>query len=227
VKLSWTIGWPSVLDVLGGAPQLLVDPDDDGHPTNKAPKECGSYFCNRNPRSAVGVNRACATGSDGCKVILMTVDGRQSNWSIGMDLVQLSRAMREAGADWAINLDGGGGAAMWVDKRGRYCQRRAAGGCLVSRPSDPSGERPAISSVMVLPGPDRGERLASSGARAAAVAVPERGSAADLAAADAAMSDPGSTGGLLDALFGGGLGHVPSPASPLAEAVGASRASAR
>jgi hypothetical protein len=227
VKLSWTVGWPNVLDVIGGAPQLLADPDGDGRPAIKAPKSCDSYFCSRNPRSAAGVNRACVTGSDGCKIIMMTVDGRQSGWSSGMDLVQLARAMRDAGADWAINLDGGGGAAMWVANRGRYCQARKPEGCLVSRPSDPSGERPAISSLMVLPDRDRGEPLRSVEGMASSLVVPEYGTQQDLTASEAALTDPGSTGGLLDAIFGGELGQVPSRSSALWDDVQIYRASQR
>jgi hypothetical protein len=227
IKLSWTVGWPNVLDVIGGAPQLLADPDGDGRPTIKAPKSCGSYFCDRNPRTAVGVNRACVTGNNGCKVIMMTVDGRQPGWSIGMDLVQLARAMRDAGADWAINLDGGGGAAMWVANRGRYCQIRKPHGCLVSRPSDPTGERPAISSLMVLPRQDRGEPRRITNGVASASLAPEYGRQQDLSSSEAALADPGSTGGLLDAIFSGGLGRVPSRSSDLWDAVRLYRASQR
>lgn len=227
IKLSWSVGWPNVLDVIGGAPQLLADPDGDGRPAIKAPKSCGSYFCDRNPRTAAGVNRACVVGNDGCRIIMMTVDGRQSGWSAGMDLVQLARAMRDAGADWAINLDGGGGAAMWVANRGRYCQSRKPEGCLVSRPSDPSGERPAISSLMVLPDRDRGEPFRGAEEAVSASLIPEYGAPQDLAASGAALADPGSTGGLLDAIFGGELGRVPSRSSDLWDALQIYRASRR
>jgi hypothetical protein len=206
VTLSWSVGWPGVLDVMGGNPQLLADPDGDGKPTVKAPKHCGSYFCNRNPRTGVGVNHACVVGHDGCKVFIMEVDGRQPGWSNGWDLVQLAREFKRVGADYAVNLDGGGGAVMWVANRGRYCQARKSGGCLVSRPSDPGGERPTVNSLLVLPGSDRGEPLAPTTAPASA-SLPT--SSADLAAANAALTDPGSTGGLLDAMFSGGLGPIP------------------
>ena len=52
--------------------------------------------------------------------------------------------MVDLGAVHAMNLDGGGSSAMWVD------------GQLVNRPSD-GGERNVTTSVLVLPGPDPGE----------------------------------------------------------------------
>jgi exopolysaccharide biosynthesis protein len=47
--------------------------------------------------------------------------------------------MQALGARDALNLDGGGSSAMTV--RGR----------VVSRPSDPSGERPVSDALVVLP----------------------------------------------------------------------------
>jgi hypothetical protein len=215
VTISWGVGWGGVLDVIGGAPQLLADRDGNGNPTVTAPKDCGSYFCSRNPRTGLGVNNACVTGRDGCKVFMMTVDGRQSGYSIGMDLVQLARQFERVGADWAINLDGGGGAAMWVANRGRYCQKATAGGCLVSRPSDPNGERPAVGSLMVLPDSDRGEPLDARRLAEASTLLPGTTTAENIANTNAALTDPGSTGGLLDAIFSGGLGRAPSRSSVL------------
>jgi hypothetical protein len=204
VTLSWTVGLPGALDVIGGAPQLIADPDGDGNPTVKAPRNCGSYFCDRNPRSGVGVNNACVEGRDGCKVFLMTVDGRQPGWSVGMDLVQFAHEFERAGADFAINLDGGGGAAMWVAERGRYCQVRKHPGCLVTRPSDATGERPANSALLIMPNGDPGDPFGA----AVPSTLPAEGQAeADLA--ELALTDPGSTGGLLDAMFSGGIGRAP------------------
>jgi Phosphodiester glycosidase len=223
VTLSWSVGWSGVLDVMGGNPQLLADPDGDGNPAVKAPKHCGSYFCDRNPRTGVGVNHACVVGHDGCRVFIMEVDGRQPGWSNGWDLVQLAKEFKRVGADYAVNLDGGGGSVMWVANRGRYCQVRKPHGCLVSRPSDPAGERPAVTGLLVLPGSDRGEPLApTTSAPALSPSSPS-----DLAAAGAALTDPGSTGGLLDAMFSGGLGPVPPRSSDLWRAVKVYRSSRR
>lgn len=59
----------------------------------------------RHPRTAVGVRE------DGA-LILYTVDGRRSGWSVGMGLDDLAKRMRELGCVAALNLDGGGSTAM-------------------------------------------------------------------------------------------------------------------
>ena len=69
----------------------------------------------------------------------MTVDGRRAGWSAGVTLPEAARVMRSLGARDALNLDGGGSSGMVV--RGE----------LVSRPSDPSGERAVSDGIFVLP----------------------------------------------------------------------------
>jgi len=110
------------------------------------------------------------------KVLLVVVDGRRPRWSKGMTLVELAREMRRLGARTAVNLDGGGSSTMVV--RGK----------VVNRPSDSSGERAVSSAVLVLRGRDRGD--------------PKPGEPIEVgfASAAASLSDPASTGGLLEAL---------------------------
>ncbi|MDP9296052.1 MAG: phosphodiester glycosidase family protein, partial [Actinomycetota bacterium] len=131
VKLSWSFGWPGVMDAVGGQPQLL----SNGRVV--APTGCG-YLCEKQPRTGVGVT------ADG-KLLLVTVDGRQPRWSVGMTLVQFANEMKREGAVNALNLDGGGSTTMVVK------------GVKVNRPTDPSGERYVTSSLLVLPGKDAGE----------------------------------------------------------------------
>ncbi len=57
------------------------------------------------PRTAAGYN------AEENKLILMTVDGRQTQ-SIGVKLEQLGTLMANFGATWAVNLDGGGSTQM-------------------------------------------------------------------------------------------------------------------
>lgn len=173
VRLTWTPGWNGVLDTIGGMPQLLRNGEV------VAPASCGSYFCDRNPRTAIGIT------ADG-KVLLMVVDGREPGYSVGMDLVELAKELKRNGAVWAVNLDGGGSATMVVNGR------------VVNRPADGS-ERSVNTAVLVLPSADDGE---PSGLRPAAPLVRAGGGfdPAVAAAVEAAVaSDPGSTGGLLDA----------------------------
>lgn len=65
-----------------------------------------SNFQVRHPRSAVGWNKT--------HFYLVEVDGRQPDVSVGMTFPELAAYMREIGCEEAVNLDGGGSAAMWV-----------------------------------------------------------------------------------------------------------------
>ena len=209
VTLTWSAGWKGALDLIGGSPQLLTDRDNNGHPRNVAPAHCGSYFCNRNPRTGVGINRDCVLGRPGCKVFLVTVDGRQPGWSVGMNLPAFANVFKNLGATYAINLDGGGGTDMWTARHGKWCLHSASGGCVVNKPSDnPSSERPASEALMVVTG-----KQARPLARASSFALgtePDGAlfplTAPNPAADQAALLDPGSTGGLFDAITSGDLG---------------------
>lgn len=61
----------------------------------------------RHPRSAIGIK-------PNGKVILLTIDGRHEN-SAGASLFELTKIMRWLGCTSAINLDGGGSTALWID----------------------------------------------------------------------------------------------------------------
>ena len=78
---------------------------------------------NRNPRTAVGLNQA------GTQLYIVVIDGRQTNWSIGMTLAELGDFMIERGAHRALNLDGGGSTSF-------VYQPVAGGPTTVNRPSD-------------------------------------------------------------------------------------------
>src|SRR5439155_17106457 len=75
------------------------------------------------PHTAVGVDK---TGS---KLILLVVDGRREDYSVGMDPVDLANEMVKLGSWNAISLDGGGSSTMVL---------RDGGGELkvMNRPSD-------------------------------------------------------------------------------------------
>ena len=191
VTLTWTLGlWPDVTTSVGGGPMLVS--------AGKivAPTGCG-YLCSTNPRTGVGVTTKG-------RILLVTVDGRNPGWSAGMTLVAFAKEMRALGAVQAMNLDGGGSSTMWTRRYG-----------LVNRPTDclPSiCQRHVSSAVLVLP--------AAETAPAITVGLRPAVTPASLAAGGAAwqlmLSDPGSTGGYMDALARGSLGHVePLPASYL------------
>ena len=73
------------------------------------------------------------------RLLLVTVDGRAPGHSVGASFEESAGIMRALGAADAVNLDGGGSTAMTV------------GRALVTRPSDPTGERP-IADALVLTG---------------------------------------------------------------------------
>lgn len=110
------------------APRVLLKPEPwmkevvSGHPLLvDGGKDFGSsdgVLQDRHPRTAVGLSQ------DGRTLILAVVDGRQSS-SVGMTGAELSRLMIGLGAWTALNLDGGGSSAMYVDGAG-----------VVNRPSD-------------------------------------------------------------------------------------------
>jgi phosphodiester glycosidase len=150
-------GWNGAVDSLGGAP-MLVD-----HGVNVGPpySDGDSYVFDYNPRTAIGFTAACSDTDPRtiCKIYLVTVDGRQTDWSNGWRMNQLGRFFaRTLDADYALNLDGGGGSVTWVDQKPRRfapCITAAVVGCLVDRPSDSSGERSAVMALVAIPGVDR------------------------------------------------------------------------
>jgi len=108
-----------VRTAVGGGPLLLrggkIVPDE----RPRAP---------RHPRTAVGFNRE--------SIVLLTVDGRQPGWSMGVTLAVLADWMRELGCEEALNLDGGGSTTAWV--RGE----------VVNRPSD--GSLRAVANALLV-----------------------------------------------------------------------------
>jgi hypothetical protein len=93
----------------------------------------------RHPRTIVG------TASQGRRLLLITIDGRQPDYSAGTTNRESARIALELGATQAINLDGGGSTAMAV---ARY-RNDSAIVHLVNRPSDPTGERPVGNALVI------------------------------------------------------------------------------
>jgi hypothetical protein len=129
-------------------------------------------------------------------VLLVVIDGRQPGWSVGMTEVEEANFMQDKlGATFAMNMDGGGSSTMW------------ANGKIKNRPSDGS-ERAVSSAIVVLPNGDSGEPTLHRPIPGADLVLPPSGDASmptltaeqSQAAWHAALTDPGSTGGLLDSM---------------------------
>lgn len=114
--------------VLGGGPQLL----SAGQPVleRDAPGYADSFYKMRHPRTAIGWR------ADG-QFVLVTVDGRQPQQSVGMTIAELAALMQQLGCVEALNLDGGGSTTMVINQK------------VVNRPSDATGER-AVSDALLL-----------------------------------------------------------------------------
>jgi hypothetical protein len=198
ITISWRLtGWPGIVEAVGGQPVIV----DAGVNVGPPPTTGSSYFYKPNPRTAIGITRSCSDAdiTTQCRVIYMVVDGRDPSWSMGMTLKALGDEMLKYGAWYAINIDGGGGSSMWLNDRGPWCKTDTNGGCLVDKPSDGS-ERATLTAMLVLQGRDVNEPPIGDPARVAGwggpLALPDDNSQNwNLLA----LTDPGSTGGLLDA----------------------------
>jgi hypothetical protein len=215
IDLTWeTQGRPDTTDEIGGMP-LLVRAGANVAP---GPNAGASYFFDRNPRTGVGITRGC-TDTDlttQCYVYLITVDGRQAGWSVGMTFTRFAQEFlhQSPPAYYAFNLDGGGASEMWVaHSDSAYCQLHPPpGGCTVNRPSD-GHERAAISSLQVLSGADPGDPHLTGGVSFTdGSASPAIAPVSLDAWARLVSTDPGSTGGLAAALQAGWLGPPPEEA---------------
>ena len=96
-----------------------------------------AFHQNRHPRTAVGI-------TDDNHLLLVTVDGR-SFQSYGMTIPELAQFFIELGANYALNLDGGGSSAMWIHE----------GDGVVNYPSDNlefdhNGERAVSNALLIL-----------------------------------------------------------------------------
>jgi exopolysaccharide biosynthesis protein len=120
-------GWPMVVENCTPAAKL---PGSD-HFTN-AP----------HPRTAVGLS------ADRRSLLLLVADGRREGVP-GPTLPELAALLVDVGACTALNLDGGGSSALWLDDR------------IVNRPSD-LVERPVANHLAVVPVADCTHRSPAS-----------------------------------------------------------------
>jgi len=116
-----------VAESVGGTPVLV-------HEGRRWVADDGSNFvAGRHPRTIVGWN--------GAETLLVTVDGRQPGYSIGLSLPDAAELLRTLGATEAVNLDGGGSTTL------------AAGTTVLNRPSDRMVKRAGKQEIVHEPRP--------------------------------------------------------------------------
>jgi len=120
--------WSTAQDIVGGAGLLIRDGHDVEDWSVEAFNE--GFAENRHPRTMIG------TAADGT-IWLVTVDGRQPQFSAGMTLEELRAFAHRLGLVNALNLDGGGSTTMWVQ------------GHVVNSPSDVAGPRKVSDALLV------------------------------------------------------------------------------
>ncbi len=127
----------SGLDIVNGGPRLLHrgKPDitafQEGFVHVDDPGFYVAFGLRRNPRTIAGI-----TGNG--HLLLVTVDGRQPDWSVGASFIEEARVMRSLGALESVNLDGGGSTTLTIGEE------------LANRPSDEEGERPIGDALLLL-----------------------------------------------------------------------------
>ena len=86
----------------------------DGECVSKEQAEAFAYLKNRHPRTVVGISK------DKKFVYLVTIDGRQPEFSVGTSMLESAEILRQLGAYDAVNLDGGGSTTMaYRDESGK------------------------------------------------------------------------------------------------------------
>ena len=186
IRLLLSPTWGDVPDAIGGGPLLVRD----GRAIFRHGEVFPTTLLQRGPRSAVAQLR------DG-RILMVVVDGKRRGYSVGMTNFDLAQALVRLGAVTGAALDGDDSAAMAFD------------GTLLSRPSDPSGERAVANALLVsyagvyaappseaVLSPD-GDGVADAQAfsyklpRAASVTVDLVGPGGTLRRVDAGAKDPG------------------------------------
>jgi hypothetical protein len=99
-RIELAPGWADTVEAVGG--NHFTARDGRIAAPSRAVYAPGSE---RHPRTNVGVT------ADG-RVLMVTVDGRQSGYSIGVTLAEMGRLMTSLGAVDAFNMDGGGSTVM-------------------------------------------------------------------------------------------------------------------
>ena len=128
VRLVLRPQWNDVVDAVGGGPLIV----QNRRPVFRALEEfSNNQLSLRRARTAIGQR------ADG-RIILVAIDGALPGYSTGMTNFELAQQMVRLGAVTASALDSGSSTTMAFD------------GKLLSRPSDPGGERGVADGLFVF-----------------------------------------------------------------------------
>ena len=125
------------LGIVNGGPRLVRGGQPDVTAYREGfvwPDDPGFWYrfgAFRHPRTFAGVTRAE-------KILLVAIDGRQFDHSVGATFEEEARVMQALGAVEAVNLDGGGSTTLVIE------------GQLINRPSDATGERPIGDALLLF-----------------------------------------------------------------------------
>lgn len=96
--------WSSVV----GGWQILLDPDFEW--TTSQDVTCGEFCTTEHPRTAIGLN------SDRTIMWWIVVEGRQGSLT-GLTLADTTLVLKKLGAEWGLNMDGGGSSGLILNGR--------------------------------------------------------------------------------------------------------------
>ncbi len=125
-----TTDWEKITDMIAGrghfvtANGVVTVHDNEG--------TTASHNDARHPRTMIGYS------TDPYKAFLVTIDGRQPGYSVGMTYAECAQLMADLGVEQSISLDGGGSTTAWVKGEG-----------IVNSPSD-GAERSVVSAWAVV-----------------------------------------------------------------------------
>jgi hypothetical protein len=126
VRLTLSPDWAGIVDAIGGGPEIVRG----GVPVFRSGESFTTLQLQpRAPRTAVGQL------ADG-RILLVTVDGRQPGYSVGMTNFELAQTLVRLGAMTGMALDSGGSTTIAFD------------GAVLNRPSD--GRERNISTALML-----------------------------------------------------------------------------
>ncbi len=120
-----------ITEIIGGGPRIVKD--GEVYISGEIERFQRDITRGRAPRTALGI-----TEDD--RLLIVTVNGRNPNISVGMTLEELADLMLELGAVDAMNLDGGGSTTMIVRNR------------ILNIPSD--GVERKVSNALVISTPE-------------------------------------------------------------------------